>query len=302
MSNTAPTTFLPIVGTLSATAFLSFGAVLVRWSEVDAFATTFWRAVFSILLLLPLFFILKGKDNRNKSIRQLLPEFKNPAIFLAGIFLGIEVVLFAVGVHYTTIANSNLLINLAPLFVIALEVLIHRKLPSNRFLFGLGMTLVGLYLLIGYQFSFQDEQLLGDFLCFLSAIGFAVYLFLIARYTKKESSFYVIYQTNWSFCLVCFLSMLLFTPFGSYTPTTINGWGVVIAFALCAQLIGHGLVIYAVARLHTNLAVALLLIQPVVAAAYGFFLFNEQLEISEIIGMFIVITGIYIVQYKNASA
>lgn len=76
-----------------------------------------------------------------------------------------------------------------------------------------------------------------------------------------------------------------------------------LIFALCMQVIGQNLLAYCQGDISVNLSIAITLLQPVLASIYSLIIFNEKMSIQEIIGMIVVIIGVYICkrQYNNAT-
>jgi drug/metabolite transporter (DMT)-like permease len=72
-----------------------------------------------------------------------------------------------------------------------------------------------------------------------------------------------------------------------------EGWLVVIGLALLTQILGQGLIAYAFAHLPASLSSVSLLIQPVMAALFAWFLFNEAIGFAQLAGGAVVLAGIY---------
>ncbi|MFH7813513.1 EamA family transporter, partial [Acetobacter lovaniensis] len=75
----------------------------------------------------------------------------------------------------TSVANSTLLANLAPIFVALAAWLMFRQRPQRRFLAGLTVAVTGMMLLIGGDFQLQGTELIGDALGVVTAMFYAGY-------------------------------------------------------------------------------------------------------------------------------
>lgn len=99
--------FLLFVGVAS----LAAGGIFVKLSEVDPVAT----AVYRILFAMPLAYLWY----RIESKELITITFKTTLLIqLAGVFLAIDLILWHISFHLTTVANANLLANLIPFTVI----------------------------------------------------------------------------------------------------------------------------------------------------------------------------------------
>jgi drug/metabolite transporter (DMT)-like permease len=80
----------------------------------------------------------------------------------------------------------------------------------------------------------------------------------------------------------------------AFWPSSGEGWLVVLGLALVTQIFGQGLIAYAFAHLPASLSSVSLLIQPVMAAVFAWFLFGEAIGAVQFAGAVIVLAGIWI--------
>jgi drug/metabolite transporter (DMT)-like permease len=79
-------------------------------------------------------------------------------------------------------------------------------------------------------------------------------------------------------------------------PQTWVGWALVIGLGLFVQVGGQGLIAYGVGRLPIVVSTVLLWMQPLVAAALSWAMFDEALSAVALFGAALVLAGIYVVQ------
>jgi drug/metabolite transporter (DMT)-like permease len=77
---------------------------------------------------------------------------------------------------------------------------------------------------------------------------------------------------------------------------------VLAALALVTQVVGQGLIAYALAHLPTSLSSVSLLIQPVLAAHFAWALLGEPIGLSQLTGGAIVLAGIAIAKRASDAA
>ncbi|EOA3904182.1 EamA family transporter [Bacillus cytotoxicus] len=72
-----------------------------------------------------------------------------------------------------------------------------------------------------------------------------------------------------------------------------------IGLAIFSQILGQGLLSFCLGKVNVALSSILVLLQPIVAAIYAWFIFTQKLTIVEVMGMLIALVGIYIVKMKK---
>jgi drug/metabolite transporter (DMT)-like permease len=79
---------------------------------------------------------------------------------------------------------------------------------------------------------------------------------------------------------------------GPYLPHSAQGWLVIVAMAFGYQLLGHGLVVYAIESLPVSFTSQALLTPPVLSGAAALRLFGELPNLSQLAGAALVLTGL----------
>jgi drug/metabolite transporter (DMT)-like permease len=75
-------------------------------------------------------------------------------------------------------------------------------------------------------------------------------------------------------------------------PDTLHGWMLLAGLALIAQVLGQGLIAYALAYLPASFSSLGLLVQPLAAAVYAAWILDERLTLVQFAGGAIVLTAI----------
>jgi Methyl-accepting chemotaxis protein len=74
----------------------------------------------------------------------------------------------------------------------------------------------------------------------------------------------------------------------------------ILALTLCVQVVGHNLLTHCQGKLSVNLSSVICLSQPAIAAVYSWAVFSERLTWMEILGIVVVMAGVYIVKRQYA--
>ena len=274
---------------LLAVAFLATGGIFVKQSGLGPINTGFYRMLFSIPLLWPLAY---GRLHT-------LTRRQVALLVVAGLFLAGDVALWNTAFGYTTVANANLLTNLTPFTVIPVSYfLFHERLP-RLFLPGAAVTLAGVLLLVGGKASPVPDNYFGDFLAFAAAFFYAGFLLIAYRLRDSIESSVIMFVSAFGGLVGLFAASLAVE--GLQVPQGWNDIWPILALTLCVQVVGHNLLTHCQGKLSVNLSSVICLSQPAIAAVYSWAVFSEQLSMLEILGIVVVMAGVYIVKRQYSA-
>ena len=274
---------------LVAVAFLATGGIFVKLSALPPISTGFYRVLFSLPLLLPLAF--RGLKNLTKKDVLIL--------ILAGCFLAGDVALWNLSFSYTSVANANLLTNLTPFTVIPVSYFLFREKIPRFFLIGAVITVMGVFILLGGKINPEKSNYLGDFLAFCASFFYASFILISYRLRDRYESSVIMFVSGFGSVLVLGITSLLAE--GIQIPHGAGELWPLIGLTLCLQVIGHNLLAHCQGKISVNLSAIVCLCQPVIASLYSYFIFSETLSTKEVLGLIVVMAGVYRVkaQYTN---
>lgn len=267
---------------------LATGGIFVKLSDLGPVATGFYRVLFSIPILYPL---LKFEKGNHLSIRD------KSLVFVAGMFLAGDLILWNISFHYTTVANANLLANLVPFTIVPAAYFIYKEKISRNFLISLLVTLIGLVVLMEGKGDLSNGSLYGDMLAFATSIFYAIFLLIVYKVREKASAIQVMYYSAYGSIVVLLISSLLME--GVSYPNDFEALWPLLGLAIFSQILGQGGLSYVLGGISVNLAAVLVLMQPVISAILSYFIFYETLTAQEMFGIFIVLTGIFLVKKEG---
>lgn len=271
-----------------AICFLATGGIFVKLSSLPPITTGFYRVLFSLPLLYP--FVKGDLSNVSKKDFYLM--------FFSGVFLALDLVFWNMSFQYTTVANANLLVNLVPLTIIPLSYFFYKEKLNKSFFIGLVVLIIGIIILMKGKISTNPENFRGDFYAFIASIFYGLFLFFVSNIRNRVSAKVIMFICGFGSLITLFIAM--FFKEGIGYPVTLKELIPLVGLAIFSQLLGQGLMSYCVGKIRITLSSILVLSQPIVAAVYSFLLFNEKISQQEILGIFIVLIGIYISKKQNS--
>jgi drug/metabolite transporter (DMT)-like permease len=211
---------------------------------------------------------------------------------LAGVLFAGDLAFWHWSIVLTSVANSTLLANFAPIFVTLAAWLMFRRKPRRLFVVGLGTAICGMALLLRGDFQHAGLALVGDALGVVTAMFYAAYQLVVTRARQA-------YSTARLMAISATVTALILLPIAlasseRFVPVSTHGWLVLIGLAVIAHAGGQSLIAYAMAQLPATFTSMGLLLQPVVAAALGWTLLGEVLSTTAIAGAVLVLIGIRI--------
>lgn len=269
---------------LVAVAFLATGGIFVKFSALSPINTGFYRVLFSIPLLFPLAY---------RNLKQL--TIKDAAtLFCAGLFLAGDISLWNLSFSYTSVANANLLTNLTPFTVIPISYFLFKEKIPKFFFVGAGITIIGVFILIGGKVHPSTSNYFGDFLAFCASFFYASFLLISYRLRDRIESSVIMFVSGFGSVTALLIAANLIEGF--QVPHGIDQLWPLFGLTLCLQVIGHNLLAHCQGRISVNLSSIICLSQPAIASIYSLVIFSETISPKEVLGIIIVMAGVYLVK------
>ncbi|WP_423216686.1 DMT family transporter [Streptococcus equinus] len=273
-----------------AICFLATGGIFVKLSPLPPINTGFYRVLFSIPMLLP---FIKKSDLQSLSYKQVV------TIVLAGAFLAGDLTFWNSSFSYTTVANSNLLVNLTPFTVIPVSYFLFKEKMTPKFLLGGLVTLLGVFVLMANKVTVSPERLLGDSMSLGASVFYAMFMITVYKLRDTVKSNVIMFLSAFGTLLV--LAAVIFFTEGFYVPKNFEELWPLLALALVSQILGQGLLAYCLGKVNASLSSLITLSQPVVAALYAWVIFQEHLNLQSIIAIIITLTGVYLAKTQTSN-
>ncbi len=265
---------------------VSTSAIMVKFSSAPSGIIAFYRILFSVLLMLPVF-VFKYKHEL-KSIGK--KDWILTAI--SGVFLALHFILWFESLNYTSVASSTVLVTLQPLFAfVGVYLFFKEKITGKAILSGL-LAIAGSVIISWGDFKLSGMALWGDILALIACALVTAYL-LFGQNVRKRLSLvtytFLVYGIS-AFSLFVYV-LIMKEPLGPYPA---GDWVCFILLAIFPTLLGHTLFNWSLKWLSTTTISMAILFEPVGAAILAYYLLDENLIWTQIVGGIIVMIGISI--------
>lgn len=262
---------------LVGNAALALGPWLVRLADTGPVAAGFWR----MFLPLPLFALLAWRERGGGK-----PTGRMVLLLLAaGAFFAADLASWHIGIERTKLGNATLFGNSGSIILMFWGLVALRRTPRVHEWLALAAALGGAAILMGRSLEISTYTLVGDLFCLLAGVFYVFYL--IPAQSARAT------MGQWSvLALVCAAAapvlLVIALTLGEPVLPGAAGWLPVVGLALSSQVLGQGLLVYALKHFSPLIIGMALLTQPAIAAVVGWLAFGELLGIPDIAGMALV--------------
>lgn len=279
----------PRLALLIGIVCISIFPVLVKLNLTPGLISAFYRMAIAAALLLP-FVLLTG--------RLCMPPA--PILLLAllsGIFFASDVAVWNIAIQQSTATQATLLTNLAPVWVGVGSFLFLESKPSRNFWIGTVIALLGMVVLVGFEFFLELRFDMAFMLGVLSGVFYAVYILLSKHVLERMPvlSFMTVNLFSSSVFLGV-MSYLLDEPFSGFSDV---GWLVLLVQGVVCQLVAWLLLSYATQHMRATRVSLSLLSQALLASFLAWLFLDEQITLRMIAGGVILLLGIGVTFYAR---
>lgn len=267
---------------------LALGPLFVRLATseggIGPVAAGFWRLALAAPILLILCRVQRQPIGR-------IGAGLAWTLVLGGLFFAADLGSWHVGILRTKLANATLFGNSTSLIFPLYGFMIARRWPSRTQVFALLLAAAGAVLLMGRSYELSPRYLAGDLFCMVAGLLYTFYLVAVARARDTLKPWPVLALST----LAGILPLLIFSLAMGETVWP-RDFLPLIGLALMSQVIGQGLLVFAMGHVRPLIVGLALLSQPIVAAATGWIGYGERLVPADLIGAAAICAAIILVR------
>jgi len=225
-----------------------------------------------------------------------------PRIIWAAFFgVALNMLSFFKGLSLTSPISASVLMVCTPIIVLILSAFILKERMQKRMIFGIVLGLIGTAVLILYGKSSGNASnpTLGNFLVFVNATSYGLYLVIVKKLMDKYNAFNF---AKWIY-LIGFIMVL---PFGWGEFESIN-WALMptemywkIGFIVIFSTFGtYMLNLLSMRELKPTTVAVFVYLQPFFATVFAISLGKDELTLVKIVSAILIFTGVYLVTLKK---
>jgi drug/metabolite transporter (DMT)-like permease len=289
MHHPAPRLAFPAL--IFANLFLAAGPWMVRLAQdvghIGPVSAGFWRLALAVPFL-ALLAIRQGKG-------EPFPRWALiAAVAAGGIFFAADLAAWHAGILITKLANATLFGNFASFLFAIYGFILLRRLPRAPQGLALLLAARGTMLLLGNSYELSADQFAGDLLALLAGLFYTFYLVAVDRARRAMKPWPVL-------AIATAAGALPLLGFALAMGETVvpADWTPVFALSISSQLVGQGLLVYAMGHLTPVVVGLCFLTQPIASAAIGWAVYGEALSLGDGLGALLVCAALVLIRLPD---
>lgn len=228
-----------------------------------------------------------------------------PRIIAAALFgVAINQLTFFKGLSLTSPISASVIMVTAPILVLILSAILIKEKIEVKKVIGIVIGLTGTSILILYGKDIQNSPnaVFGNFLVFINASSYAVYLIIVKKLIAKYHAFTFI---KWIYTF----GFLFVIPFGiqefneiSWATIPINIYYNIGFVVLFTTFFAYLINLTAMKELSPTTLSVFIYLQPLFASIIAISLQKDELNMVKIISAILIFTGVYLVTQKKGNS
>ncbi|MFI4969973.1 MAG: DMT family transporter [Lysobacterales bacterium] len=282
-----------LVQMIAGAAAISTTSVFVKLAHVGPTMSGFYRMGFGgLMLLVGLFALGQWRPVRLAEVTWLL---------VPGAAFAVDLMMWHRSILYVGPGLATLLGNFQVFLMALAGFVLYREKLGWQFLAGIALAFLGLYLLVGFDWSAVGAQYrLGVVLGVVTGFAYAIYM-LSTRHAQRAG--HVRLAPAQLLCVSSLLSALVLGAGAlvegeSFAIPDTQSWSALLGLAFFGQVFGWVLLTRAMPQLPASTIGLLLLLQPALSFVFDVLLFARPTRTLDWIGVALSLVGIFVGSYR----
>lgn len=265
---------------------LSSGSTVVKWASAPGPVVAAWRLLGATVA----WWIVLLVRRRYRGVP--LPSRRTwRAVAPAGVFFGLDLVVFFAAVNATSVAHAEFITALTPLLLVPIGVVAFHERPVARALpFGL-VSLAGLAVVMFGGSSGGTATARGDLLI-VAAMGCWISYLVFGRRARATVGVVDFMATVMPIGLLVAAPAAAIDAGGELWPLEARAWAAVAILSVTTGMVGHALIAVAQRLLAVGTISVMQVAQPAIAVCWAYLLLGETIEPVQVPGMALVVAGL----------
>lgn len=269
----------------------STAVIFIKTSDEHPLLLASYRLLVAAVVLSPFFF----RQLKQRSQAYTWKEFS--WTILPGLVLAAHFISWVIGARMTTAANASLVVNLSPVAMPFFLWLFYREVVNRAEVAGTLLSMAGLGVLVGSNFSLDQTSFWGEVIIFGSMLAFAAYLAL-GRKNGARLPLWLYLVPLYTIAGVISLIVALFfvNPIKAYTLPNLIA---ILGLGIIPTVIGHTLLNFSMKHFRGQVVGVANLGQIVFAGIMGVIILGEVPSGIFFLSAALIFSGVLIVLLSN---
>jgi len=264
-------------------------------------ASLFMLAIYPIAARLRAFSADLKAHKQKRTLRDLFTF-----AYLGFFCIGLNQMCFTVGLRYTSVAHSSLILGMGPIYALILAVLFRlEKLTLGKAL-GMSVSFSGVAILAsGSGVSRHSPTLKGDLITLCGSLAFALYVVLGKRVAGKYDA---LTMTTWNYLFggliilpIAINRAFALGPLPNWQSIPWTAWACLAFSAIFSSTLAYLFYFWLLRYLEASQLSAFSYLLPVSATILGILFLNERGSWSELLGAALALCGLFLTESARSS-
>ncbi len=280
------------------------GKIALRyWPPLTLASFRVVLAAIFLVLLFPICRRLPVFAEASRPLQQGRRTFKDfwPFLYLGFFGISINQICFTVGLRYTSVTHSSVIVGMGPIYALILAVLFRLESATVRKVTGMLIALAGVVLMTyGPHDSQRAATLLGDVITLTGSLGFAMYGVLgkrvAARYDTLTMTTYNAVFGALLVLPIAIHSACAIGPLANWRAIPAAAWIGLLYMAFFSSVLAYLFYFWLLRYLEVTQLMSFSYLLPVSATILSIIFLGERGTVAELIGGALALSGVYWVE------
>jgi drug/metabolite transporter (DMT)-like permease len=257
-------------------------------------ASAFMLAIYPIAARLSAFSADLQAHKQPRTLRDLFTF-----AYLGFFCIGLNQMCFTVGLRYTSVAHSSLILGMGPIYALILAVLFRlEKLTLGKAL-GMAVSFIGVAILAS-GVARHAPTLTGDLITLCGSLAFALYVVLGKRVARKYDA---LTMTTWNYLFggliilpIAINRAFALGPLASWQAIPWTAWACLAFTAIFSSTLAYLFYFWLLRYLEASQLSAFSYLLPISATILGILFLNERGSWSELLGAALALCGLFLTE------
>jgi drug/metabolite transporter (DMT)-like permease len=223
-------------------------------------------------------------------------------------FFGVSVnqFCFTLGLHYTSVSHSAIIVGMGPIYVLVLAVVLRLERATWHKAVGMAISFAGIAVLaLEHGISAHSASLLGDAITMTGSVGFATYVVLGKRVAGEYDALTMTAYNHFAGALILLplgiRQARLLGAAGNWRAVPWEAWAAILYMGVFGSAVAYLLYYWLLRYLEASQLSAFTYLLPVMATILGILTLGEKGSWMQLVGGALALGGVYWTESSRAS-